>query len=324
MRFGTKSAVTVTRFPLRILILLMFAAFFGCERAMDRADLVVLNGVEPETIDPALLTGQPDGRIAYTLFEGLTSFDQRGNPQPGVAERWEISPDGRVYTFHLRNNAQWSNGDPVTSNDFVRSWERTLKPETASEYAGQLYYIHNGRPFNEGKVKDFSEVGVKAPDPLTLIVTLDNPTPFFLDLTAFNTLLPVHMPSVDACEKRGEPFTKPGKCIGNGAFVLKEWRLFDRIRLEKNPRYWNAANVHMKTVDILPIAKPMTAFNFYSTGLADVMIDKTLTPTPLLSELKKRPDFHSAPFLGTRRRSAGGQFYATKHCRVLSSSRSEA
>jgi len=292
------SAVTVTRLALRIFILLALAAFFGCERAMNRADLVVLNGVEPETIDPALLTGQPDGRIAYTLFEGLTSFDQHGDPQPGVADRWEISPDGRIYTFHLRNNGQWSNGDPVTSNDFVRSWERTLKPETASEYAGQLYYIHNARPFNEGKVKDFREVGVKAPDPLTLIVTLDNPTPFFLDLTAFNTLLPVHMPSVEACEKRGEPFTKPGKCIGNGAFVLKEWRLFDRIRIEKNPRYWNAANVHMQTVDILPIAKPMTAFNFYSTGLADVMIDKTLTPTPLLAELKKRPDFHSAPFLG--------------------------
>ena len=114
--------------------------------------------------------------MAYTLFEGLTSFDVTGTPQPGVAERWELSPDARTYTFHLRNNAKWSNGDAVTSADFVRSWERTLKPETASEYASQLYYIHNAKPFNEGAVKDFREVGVTAPDPYTLIVTLDNPS----------------------------------------------------------------------------------------------------------------------------------------------------
>jgi oligopeptide transport system substrate-binding protein len=292
------SPVTVIRLALRLIFALSFAAFFGCNRAMDRAELVVLNGAEPETIDPALLTGQPDGRIAYTLFEGLTAFDETGTPQPGVAERWEISPDGRVYTFHLRKNAQWSNGDPVTSQDFVRSWQRTLKPETAAEYAAQLYYIHNARPFNEGTVKDFREVGVQAPDPYTLIVTLDNPTPFFIDLTAFNTLLPVHMPSVEECEKRGESFMKPGKCIGNGAFVLKEWRLFDRIRLEKNPRYWNAEKIQMKSVDIIPTSNGMTAFNFYSTGLADLSVDKGLVPTALLDELKKRSDYHAAPFLG--------------------------
>ena len=288
----------VPRPALQLFLALILACLPACQRAMDRAELVVLNGAEPETIDPALLTGQPDGRIAYTLFEGLTAFDEKGEPQPGVAERWEISADGRVYTFHLRNNAKWSNGDEVTSRDFIRSWERTLKPETASEYASQLYYIHNAKPFNEGTVKDFCEVGVVAPDPFTLVVTLDNPTPFFIDLTSFSTLLPVHMPSVEECEKRGETFMKPGRCIGNGAFVLKEWRIFDRIRVEKNPHYWNAANIHMKNVDIIPSGKPMTAFNFYSTGLADVMMDKGLAPTPLLGELKKRPDYHAAPFLG--------------------------
>ena len=296
--FCAMSAINVSRFALHLSLALSLSLFPACDRAMDRAEIVVLNGAEPETIDPALLTGQPDGRIAYTLFEGLTSFDQTGTPQPGVAERWELSPDAKTYTFHLRKNAKWSNGDPVTSEDFVRSWERTLKPETASEYAGQLYYIHNAKPFNEGVVKDFREVGVTAPDPYTLIVTLDNPTPFFIDLTSFSTLLPVHLPSVTECEKRGETFMKPGKCIGNGAFVLKEWRIFDRIRVEKNPHYWNAANIQTKSVDIIPSGKPMTAFNFYSTGLADVMLDKGLAPTPLLNELKKRPDYHAAPFLG--------------------------
>ncbi|MEO7318431.1 MAG: peptide ABC transporter substrate-binding protein [Chthoniobacteraceae bacterium] len=288
----------MSRLALHLSLVLSLAFFSACNRAMDRAEIVVLNGAEPESIDPALLTGQADGRIAYTLFEGLTSFDQTGTPQPGVAERWDLSADAKTYTFHFRKNAKWSNGDPVTSEDFIRSWERTLKPATASEYAGQLYYIHNARPFNEGTVKDFREVGVQAPNPHTLIVTLDNPTPFFIDLTSFNTLLPVHMPSVAECEKRGETFMKPGKCIGNGAFVLKEWRIFDRIRVEKNPHYWNAANIPTKSVDFIPTANPMTAFNLYSTGVADVSLDKGLVPTPLLNELKKRPDYHAAPFLG--------------------------
>jgi oligopeptide transport system substrate-binding protein len=265
---------------------------------MDRADLVLLNGSEPETLDPALITGQPEGRIAYALFEGLAAYDHTGTPQPGVATRWETSPDGRIYTFHLRPEARWSNGDPVTSTDFVRSWERTLRPVTASEYAYQLHYIRNAKDYNEGRLKDFSKVGIQAPDPATLIVTLENPTPFWIDLCCFSTLLPVHVPSVEALEKEGRVFTKPGLLVSNGAYMLREWRLFDRIRLEKNPHYWNKGKVGMRTVDILPAAKPMTAFNFYSTGVADLLMDKGLAPSMLMEQLRKRPDFHAAPFLG--------------------------
>ncbi len=271
----------------------------GCGPAMNRADVVLLNGGEPQTLDPAAITGQLDGRVAYALFEGLTAFDETGTPKPGVAERWEISDDGLHYTFHLRHNANWSNGDIVNSADFLNSWRRALLPETASEYASQFYYIHNARAFNEGKIKDFSQVGVRTPDDWTVEITLDNPTPFFLDLCAFSTLLPVHIKSIEECEKRGESWTKPGKLIGNGAFVLQDWRFADRIRLVKNPQYWNAANVGMRSVDLLPITKPDTAFNFYATGIADLLVDKNLTPTALLDALKKRPDFHSAPFLGT-------------------------
>lgn len=282
----------------RLFTLISCLVLAACSRPMDRAELVVLNGAEPESIDPAGFTGQPEGRIAYALFEGLTAFDQTGTPQPGVAEKWDISPDGKTYTFHLRGDAKWSNGDPVTSGDFLAAWRRTLAPATACEYAYQLHYIRGARDFNEGKLTDFSKVGLSAPDPRTFIVELENPTPFWLDLCAFATLLPVHIPSVEACEKRGENFTKPGNLIGNGAFVLKEWRLFDRIRLEKNPHYWNRANIGMKTIDVLPAAKPMTAFNFYDTGVADLIMDKGLAPTTLIDQLKKRPDFHAAPFLG--------------------------
>jgi len=266
----------------------------GCAPA-PRADLVFLNGAEPETLDPALITGQPEGRLANAIFEGLTSFDAAGQPVPGVAKHWQIGLEARVYTFYLRDNARWSNGDPVTAYDFVSSWRRTLDPVTTSEYAYQLYYILNGRVFNEGTLKDFSQVGVKALDAYTLRVELEYPTPFFLNLCAFTTLLPVHVATVE-CE--GDDWIKPGKLVGNGAYQLTAWRINDRIRLKKNPYYWDQANVHMGTIDVIPTSKATTAFNFYASGMADLLLDKGLAPSALLNELKKRDDFHAAPFLG--------------------------
>ncbi len=275
---------------------LLVLAGTSCERGMDRADLVFINGAEPEVLDPALITAQSTGRIAYALFEGLTSFDEEAQPKPGVAERWEVSSDGLHYTFHLREGALWSNGDPVVSDDFVYSWRRVLLPETASEYASQLYPIRNAQAFNEGKLGDFSEVGVRATSLRTLEVFLENPTPYFPDLCAFTTYLPVHRPTVEAY---ADWASRPAHFVGNGPFLLKEWRLFDRVRLLKNPGYWNAASVALKSIDILPSAKASTAFNFYSTGQADLMMDKGLAPTALMAELKKRKDFHASPFLGT-------------------------
>lgn len=270
--------------------------FTGCRNEFTRAEFVFLNGAEPETLDPALITGQPEGRIANALFEGLTRFDEKGLPVPGVAERWDISPDRKVYTFHLRDNARWSNGTPVTADDFARSWERTLNPATGSSYASQLFFILNAKEYNEGKLTDFSKVGVRVIDPRTLEVTLTNPTTFFLDLCAFITLAPV---PIDVVQKYGDDWTKPGKMVSNGAYTLTSWRLNDHIRLTKNPFYWNRDKVALNTVDALPTANANTAFNFYDTGLADLLMDKGLVPTPLLDALKKRPDFHSAPFLGT-------------------------
>jgi oligopeptide transport system substrate-binding protein len=257
--------------------------------------LVFINGAEPEPLDPVASTAQATGRVIYALREGLMRWDVQGKPEPGVAEKWEISSDARVYTFHLRKTAKWSNGDPVTANDFAWSWRRTLLPASAAEYSYQLYYIKNARPFNEGKISDFNEVGVRVLDDYTLEVTLDNPTPFFLDLCAFVTLTPVHRPSV---EEYPDWATNPAHHIGNGPFVLKEWRLFDRVRMVKNPHYWEAGAVKLNSIDVMPAARANTAFNFYATGVADLMLDKSLTPTPLMADLRKRKDFHAAPFLG--------------------------
>ena len=281
--------------PLRLLFLLAGLALASCGRLPDRAELVFINGAEPELLDPALVTAQATSRVTYALFEGLTSFDARGVAQPGVAERWEVSPDGLQYRFHLRGNAVWSNGDPVTAEDFYYSWKRILLPQTAAEYGYQLHYVRGARAFNEGKTTDFGTVGLRVTDPQTFEVTLENPTPFFLDLCAFSTLLPVHRATV---ERHSDWASKPAHFVGNGPFTLREWRPFDRVRLAKNPRYWNAATVAIRSVDVLPASRPNTAFNFYATGLADLMMDKGLAPTPLLGELKKRRDFHAAPFLG--------------------------
>ena len=280
---------------LRALGLLAFFAIGACGPALKRADLIFVNGAEPETLDPSIITGQPEGRIVNALFEGLTTFDAHGKSGPGMAKSWTISEDGKVYTFKMRPEAKWSDGRPLTATDFVESWKRTLSPETAASYNYQLFYVKNAQPFAEGKIKDFSEVGVKALDGQTLEVTLENPTPFFLDLCATPPLQPV---PVERIRQFGDDWVKPGRIIGNGAYVLEDWRINDRIRLRKNPNYWNAKKVALESVEALPISVATVAFNFFAGGLADLIVDKNLTPNALLDELKKTPDFHSAPFLG--------------------------
>jgi oligopeptide transport system substrate-binding protein len=285
----------VWRYSVGAIALLLLCLVTGCGSGDQRADLVILNGAEPESIDPAVITGQLDGRICYALFEGLLHFDRFGKPQPGIAENWDLSSDGKTYTFHLRANARWSNGDPVTAKDFLLSWKRILLPETASEYAYLLYHVKNAQPYNEGTLKDFGSVGLTAIDDRTFRVELEAPVPYFLDLCSFATLLPVHLATV---EKYGDEWIKPDKLVNNGPFLLKEWRLNYRIRLQKNPLYWDASHVALNTIDALPIDNSITAYNFYASKVADLILDKGLTPPSLIPELKSRPDFHAAPFLG--------------------------
>ena len=283
------------RVSLGICITIFTWLLASCGKVDQRADLVFLNGAEPETLDPAIITGQPEGRIVNALFEGLCAYDENGQPSPGVAESWEISPDAKTYTFHIRPNAKWSDGSPLKASDFVDSWHHTLKPETGSQYNYQLYPIKNAQAFAEGKLADFSEVGVHAVDDRTLRVDLENPTSYFLQLCAFPTLHPL---PVDLIKRVGDDWVKPANIISNGAFTLETWRINDKIRLRKNAQYWDSANVALETIDVLPISDANVAFNFYASGLADLMMDKGLAPPALLEDLKKRPDFHAAPFLG--------------------------
>jgi oligopeptide transport system substrate-binding protein len=280
----------------RAFVLLALLPLAACSPRAPRADLVILNGIEPETLDPAIISGQPEGRIVRALFEGLTSIDMEGGIGPGIAERWDVSPDGLTYTFHLRTNALWSNGDPLTADDFAGSWRRALLPSTASDYAEILYGITNAEAFNRGTVTNWAEVGVRVGGPRTLVVTLHTPTAYFLQLCAFPTYYPVHLRSID---EHPRDWFKPGRLVSNGAYRLVSWRINDSLRVERNPHYWRAGTVRLHTVQFLPVSRATAAFNLYHTGAADLTLDKGSLPPMLITQLRKRPDFHAAPILAT-------------------------
>ncbi|MBC7353510.1 MAG: peptide ABC transporter substrate-binding protein, partial [Thermogutta sp.] len=343
------------------------------------ADFSFCNGTEIKTVDPALVTGQPEGRVVWAIFEGLTTYDPKTlAPRPGVAESWEISDDKKVYTFHLRKNAYWSDGTPLTAEDFRWSFRRLLHPETASEYAYELWYVVNAEKYTSGRVEvgdpveieleekppgappyasgvilrgrlvaieagptgtdenqteaspiyvveidgrreyfqkperegqrprdprarsyrwllfDFEHVGIKVLDRFTLQMTLNHPVPYFLQIIGFFPMMPVPRHCI---EKYGYPaWTKPENIVSNGPFVLQYRRIRDRIRLAKNPWYWDRENVRLNTVDVLAAESAITGLNLYMTGAADWI---PVVPNEVVGELlrQKRKDFQPSPYL---------------------------
>jgi oligopeptide transport system substrate-binding protein len=283
--------------PLLATLSLMLPLVGGCLRNEPAADLVIINGNEPESLDPAIVTGISEMRITKALFEGLLRLDPRtAQPVPALAERWEISADGKVYTFHLRTNAAWSTREPITSADFVYSWMRALSPATAGDYAGQLFYIKNAEDYYNGKVRDPAQVGIRAPTPYTFEVELQQPLAFFLDLCTFPMLAVVPQRVI---ESHGDRWLNQPHLPCSGAYQLVAWRLNDKVRIRKNRHYWDAAQTQTEVIDLLPIASPNVALNLYETGIADIVWDKDLVPVELLDVLMKRPDFHSFSYLGT-------------------------
>ncbi len=272
-------------------------ALGGCGREETRADLVFISPSEPETLDPAKATDQASGRVISSLFEGLMRWNEAGVAIPGAAAALpDISPDGRVHTFRLRSDARWSNGDAVTAQDFLESWQRLLAPETAADYATILHLVKNAKAFNTGALTDFAQVGLRVPAPDVFEVTLENPAPYFLDLCALFTLCPVH---AGALEAAGTRYWQPGSLVGNGAYALREWRLNYRIVLERRDHYWDRANVACRTVELRTINNAVTALNHFVTGGADLAVDKDGVPTTLVDHLRKQTWFHSGPMLAT-------------------------
>jgi oligopeptide transport system substrate-binding protein len=228
------------------------------------------NGDEPQELDPHITTGIPEFHIQHALFEGLVAKHPKTMAiEPGVAETWEVSEDLKRYTLHLRHDARWSNGDPITAGDFVYSWKRALTPALGNLYAYMFYPIQNAQEYFEGKLDDFNLVGVHAPDDYTLVVDLKAPTPYFLQLLDHHSYFPVHPPTIEkfgAFGERGTRWTRPGNFIGNGPFTLKEWKLNRILIVEKSPTYWDAARVRLKEIHFYPIPNGSTEERMFRAG----------------------------------------------------------
>ena len=369
-------------------LLVLLAALFVVGLTLSRssrgrADFAFVNGTEPKTLDPNVMTGEPEGRIAQELFEGLTRLEARSlEPVPGAAESWEITPDGKTYTFHMRPSARWSDGHPVTADDFVYSWRRMQEPALGSEYAyimhvmrfAEAYNTHAAqadalqgpivkaldelsakyhgvvpaaavrefdtkqslhgvlkgtpnpklsefllrtnrdlsqselvelrrelktegarrRALHDEAVRHFGlDAGVYAKDDHTLVVELVAPTPYFLELTAFHPFYPVPRWAV---ERSPHAWFLPGSIVGNGPFLLADWRVGDRIRLERSPTYWGRDAVKLASAEALATENMTTALNLYLTGEVDWLPHNTY-PVDLSPDLKKRPDFYVGPAL---------------------------
>lgn len=248
--------------------------------------LVRNNGSEPQSLDPHKIEGVPESNIARDLFEGIVINGPNGEILPGVATHWE-NQEFKVWTFHLRKDAKWSNGDPVTAQDFVYSWRRLADPNTASPYASYLQYAHiiNVDDVIKGKQKPES-LGVKALDDHTFQVTLSEPVPYLVRLLIHSTMSPVHRATV---EKYGDRWTQPQNFVGNGAYKLKSWSINERLVFERSPTYWDNKNTIINQVTFLPISSEVTDVNRYRSGEIDMTYSNL--PIELFQKLKKEiPD----------------------------------
>jgi oligopeptide transport system substrate-binding protein len=363
-------------FGLMIILVAFAAAIFWAISfgTLPPADFTFSNLSEIKSVDPAIVSGQPEGRIIRALYEGLCRWNAKTClPEPGVAERWEISEDGREYVFHLREEARWSDGSPVTAEDFHWSFRRFLHPATAAEYAYEMWYIEgaeaytkmrlaegdpveieldapspSGRPHGRGPMvrgrlvriegasresendsaaeektyvvsvdgeerrfrkgggpeasdyrwllRDFQSVGITALDKRTLRIRLKHPVPYFLNLLGFYTMYPVNRRCV---ETYGYPaWTRPENLVSNGPYLLKFRRVRDRIRLVKNPQYWDRENVRLEVIDALAVESYQTNLNMYMTGQVDWI---PAVPVEVIPELKKnwKTDYSPEPFLSS-------------------------
>jgi oligopeptide transport system substrate-binding protein len=201
--------------------------------------------VEPATLDPQKANLVTEGWVIGDLMMGLTTDAPDGSPMPGGATSWEVSPDGLVWTFHLRRDARWSDGAPVTADDYVFGLQRLVDPKIASIYAYLAYVIQGAQAISEGKAAA-STLGAKALDPYTLRLTLEHPAPYLPELAKHQSFYPAPRHVV---EKYGEAWVAPGRYVSNGPYKLVSWRLGDHIALAKNPRFFDAAHVCFDRVD---------------------------------------------------------------------------
>ncbi|MBC23571.1 MAG: hypothetical protein CMJ32_06595 [Phycisphaerae bacterium] len=286
-----------------VFILTLLVAAMYLDRPRPRADLVIAMTGDVFTLDPQRMSYMQDLRMARAVYEGLVCTDLEGRIIPGVAKSWEVTEDGLEWTFHLREDARWSNGDPVTADDFVYSWRRAMLPDTASDYSSFFFHVRGAKDFFDWRSEALAEfasggggkeqamdllertdtkfdelVGLDAVDPHTLKVQLRNPLPYFLDIVAFGALCPVHRETVEGYVsidpmtgriQQEHGWTKPGLLVSNGPYALDDWRYKRNMRLKANPHYWNDDSTRSRTIEVRSIEDPNTAVLAFETGAVD-------------------------------------------------------
>jgi oligopeptide transport system substrate-binding protein len=250
------------------------------------------NGAEPKSLDPHYIDLIPEAQIVGDLLVGLTTLDAGARPIPGAATSWKVSPDGKTWTFHIRQH-RWSDGTWVTAHDFVFAWQRLMDPKTAAAYAYNLWVVKNARGVNSGKLP-LSALGIRAPDDQTLVVELEHPAAYLPELLTHQTAYPVPRHVV---LRFGNSWANTERYVGNGPYIPKEWVPNDHIALVKNPLFYDAANVRIDVVNYYPTQDTEAALTRFRAYELD-----TQTPIPLeqINWIRKNfgPELRSVPFLG--------------------------
>ena len=267
----------------------------GVANAPASAPLVLVrgNGPEPDSLDPQRARNFESHQILRDMYECLTAIGKDASPVPALAESWEVSPDGRRYTFHLRSNARWSNGDKVVSDDVVAGLRRLVDPATASEYAQLVDIIAGARDIITGQ-KTPETLAVSAPDATTVLIELTQPAPYLPGLLSHPTTCPVHRASL---ARFGKDFMKPGNSVSNGAFALGSWVEGSRIELTRNHYYWNDAATHLDGVRFIPFNDVTTEYTRYRAG--ELHVTAVVPPNQFDKIRSERPaEMHIGPQLG--------------------------
>jgi oligopeptide transport system substrate-binding protein len=292
-----------------LLLALLFFVLPACSRT-DRVEnatkdkiLLLGNGAEPKALDPHLISAVGDSNIARALFEGLVTYHPSDDAkhEPGVAKSWEPNEDFTEWIFHLRDDAKWSNGDPVTAHDFVYAYNRILHPEMGSPYASMLYILKNAKEYNMEEIDEFSQVGVKALDDHTLKLSLNAMIPYLPDVVKHATWYPVHQGTIEKFGTMTDQFTlwqRPGNHVGNGPFKLEDWRINAFVEVSKNPEYWDADNVKLNGIIFYPIDNTYSEERAFRDGLLHYTY---VLPDSLIPSYRdgKSPFLQSDPYLGT-------------------------
>ncbi|MBI3017291.1 MAG: peptide ABC transporter substrate-binding protein [Deltaproteobacteria bacterium] len=282
---------------LLFLVLISFTLLLSCSsRSKLTNDTLYFNlGTEPPSLDPSKATDTTSNLVIENLMDNLTDYDI-STPDlkivPKVAKSWKITEGGKVYTFTLRDDVLWTDGKKVTAQDFEYSWRRLIEPATAAEYAYFLFDIKNAKAFNEGKIKDFSKVGIKAINDHTFQITLESPVSYFLHVSTFSSLSPLRK---DVIDQWGDRWTDPEHIVTNGPFKLTHWKHDYQLTLERNENYYGAKG-KLKKVECFMIVEQSTALSLYQTRKLDII---TQVPTLDIPKLKQTPEFHSGNFLST-------------------------